>query len=70
VLALRDQYEEVWLGVLEEARAAGNVQNDPFILRRFLAGALSWSATWFRPDGPMTLDRVAEEALAMIIRVP
>lgn len=70
VLALRDQYEEVWLGVLEEARAAGYVQNDPFILRRFLTGALSWSTTWFRPDGPMTLDSLAEEALAMIIRVP
>lgn len=70
VLALRDQYEEVWLGVLEEARAAGYVQNDPFILRRFLTGALSWTTTWYRPDGPMTLDSLAEEALAMVIRLP
>ncbi|MBD7978588.1 TetR/AcrR family transcriptional regulator [Serpens gallinarum] len=70
VLALRDQYEEVWLGVLEEAREAGYVQNDPFILRRFLTGALSWTTTWYRPDGPMTLDSLAEEALAMVIRVP
>ncbi|MGP3789263.1 TetR/AcrR family transcriptional regulator [Pseudomonas sp. B392_1p] len=70
VLALRDQYEQVWLGVLEEARAAGYVQNDPFILRRFLTGALSWTTTWYRPDGPMTLDSLAEEALAMVIRAP
>ena len=68
VLALRDQYEQVWLKVLEEAREAGYVQNDPFILRRFLTGALSWTTTWFRPDGPMTLDSLAEEALAMVIR--
>ena len=68
VLDLRDQYEHVWLQVLEEARAAGYVQNDPFILRRFLTGALSWTTTWFRPDGPMTLDSLAEEALALVIR--
>ena len=70
VLDLRDQYEHVWLQVLEEARAAGYVQNDPFILRRFLTGALSWTTTWFRPDGPMTLDSLAEEALALVIRNP
>lgn len=70
VLALRDQYEQVWLGVLEEARAAGYVQSDPFILRRFLTGALSWTTTWYRPDGPMTLDSLAAEALAMVIRAP
>lgn len=68
VLALRDQYEQVWLGVLEEARAAGYVQSDPFILRRFLTGALSWTITWFRPDGPMSLDSLAEEALALVFR--
>ena len=70
ILALRDRYEEIWLEVLEEARAAGYVQNDPFILRRFLTGALSWTTTWFRPDGPMSLDALANEALALVIRNP
>ena len=68
ILALRDRYEQHWLEVLEEARAAGYVQGDPFILRRFLTGALSWSTTWFRPGGPMSLDALAEEALALVIR--
>jgi AcrR family transcriptional regulator len=68
ILGLRDRYEQLWLEVLEEARAAGYVQSDPFILRRFLTGALSWSTTWFRPGGPMSLDALAEEALALVIR--
>lgn len=68
ILALRDRYEQRWLEVLEEARVAGYVQRDPFILRRFLTGALSWSTTWFRPEGPMSLDALAEEALALVIR--
>ena len=56
ILGLRDIYEQMWLDVLGEARLAGYCQGDPFILRRFLTGALSWTTTWFRPEGPMSLD--------------
>jgi len=55
ILGLRDTYEQLWLQVLGEAKAAGYFKADPFIIRRFLTGALSWTTTWFRPDGPMTL---------------
>ena len=53
---------------LEEARAAGYFKADPFIIRRFLTGALSWSTTWFRPEGPMSLDQLAHEALSLVIK--
>lgn len=68
ILALRETYERLWLDVLEEAKAAGYVQGDPFVLRRFLTGALSWTTTWFRGDGPMTLDDLAEEALSLVLK--
>ncbi|GIZ11807.1 TetR/AcrR family transcriptional regulator [Pseudomonas sp. NCCP-436] len=68
VLALRDTYEQIWLEVLNEAREAGFFKGDPFIQRRFLTGALSWTTTWFRPDGPMTLDQLAEEALSLVCK--
>ncbi|HWV09379.1 TetR/AcrR family transcriptional regulator [Pseudomonas sp.] len=68
ILDMRDQYEQLWLDVLEEARAEGYVKADPFILRRFLTGALSWTTTWFRPEGPMTLDELAEEALSLVLK--
>lgn len=67
ILGLRDIYEQMWLDVLGEARLAGYCQGDPFILRRFLTGALSCT-TWFRPEGPMSLDQLAEEALALVIK--
>lgn len=70
VLALRDTYEQIWLEVLNEAREAGFFKGDPFIQRRFLTGALSWTTTWFRPDGPMTLDQLAEEALSLVCKEP
>ena len=51
ILELRDAYELLWLDVLGEAKAQGYFNADPFILRRFLTGALSWTTTWFRPEG-------------------
>ena len=68
ILSLRDTYEQIWLEVLGEARAAGHFKTDPFVLRRFLTGALSWTTTWFRPDGKMSLDQLAEEALNLVLK--
>ncbi|WP_445937551.1 TetR/AcrR family transcriptional regulator [Pseudomonas sp.] len=68
ILELRDNYEQLWLDVLGEAKSAGYFKADPFILRRLLTGALSWTTTWFRPEGPMTLDQLAEEALSLVIK--
>lgn len=68
ILSLRDTYEQIWLDVLGEARDAGYFKADPFVLRRFLTGALSWTTTWFKPEGKMTLDQLAEEALSLVFK--
>jgi hypothetical protein len=68
ILGLRETYEQLWLDVLGEAKEAGFFSADPFILRRFLTGALSWTETWFRAEGPMTLDQLAEQALTLVIK--
>jgi AcrR family transcriptional regulator len=68
VLALRDIYEDIWLQVLEEAKGAGFIRGDVFIMRRFLTGALSWTITWFRADGSMSVDQLAEEALNLLFK--
>lgn len=68
ILALRDAYEQLWLDTLEEAREADMVHIEPFILRRFLTGALSWTTNWYKPDGEMTLEQLAEDALQLAIK--
>lgn len=67
VLALRDIYEQIWLQVLGEAKEAGLIRGDLFVTRRFMTGALSWTITWFRPDGSMSLDQLADEALMLVL---
>lgn len=66
ILGLRDSYEGVWLEVLQQAYDAGLVSVEPFILRRLLTGALSWTITWFNPQGQISLDELAEKALDML----
>ncbi|MCE4053929.1 TetR/AcrR family transcriptional regulator [Pseudomonas sp. Au-Pse12] len=68
VLALRDIYEQIWLQVLGEAKDAGFIKGDVFITRRFLTGALSWTTTWFRAEGSMTLEQLAQEALLLVLK--
>ncbi|MDL0432136.1 TetR/AcrR family transcriptional regulator [Marinobacter sp. TBZ242] len=66
VLELRDIYEQLWLDVLEALRRDGVLVADPFIVRRMLTGALSWTVTWYRPDGGLTLDDLTEQVIAMM----
>ena len=67
VLALRDTYEDLWLEVLGRAKEAGYIRGDVPITRRFLTGALSWTTTWFRAEGSLSLDELAEQALILVL---
>jgi len=57
VIALRDEYEQVFAGVIDELPLHANVDRHRF--RLALIGALSWSLYWYRPDGdpPATIAR-------------
>jgi TetR/AcrR family transcriptional regulator, cholesterol catabolism regulator len=66
VLELRDIYEAIWLDVLEGLRREKVLAADPFVVRRMLTGALSWTVTWYRPDGGLSLDDLTIQVLAMM----
>ena len=66
VLELREIYEALWLDVLGALSADKALQADPFVVRRMLTGALSWTVTWYRPDGGLTLDDLTSQVMAMM----
>ncbi|MEX2476533.1 TetR/AcrR family transcriptional regulator [Marinobacter sp.] len=66
VLALRDIYENLWLDVLGAVKEDGGLNAQPFVVRRMLTGALSWTVTWYRPDGGMSLDGLTDQVVAMM----
>nr|WP_282450713.1 TetR/AcrR family transcriptional regulator [Marinobacter xestospongiae] len=63
VLALRDIYEQLWLDVLATLAEAGTIKADAFVVRRLLTGALSWTITWYRPDGGMDLAELTDQVM-------
>jgi AcrR family transcriptional regulator len=68
ILNLRDEYEALWLKTIKEGVEAGLIKQDPFILRRLLAGAIGWSSTWYRPEGDLSLEELARQTLILAIK--
>ncbi|KAA1176277.1 TetR/AcrR family transcriptional regulator [Marinobacter salinexigens] len=67
VLALREIYEALWLDVLGTLKAEGALLAEPFVVRRMLTGALSWTVTWYHPErGGLTLDGLTDQVMAML----
>ena len=45
----------------------GRLLADPFVVRRMLTGALSWTVTWYRPErGGLSLDGLTDQTMAMM----
>ncbi|SOB78345.1 transcriptional regulator, TetR family [Marinobacter sp. LV10R510-11A] len=67
VLTLRDIYEALWLDVLTALNEDGSLIADPFVVRRMLTGALSWTVTWYRPErGGLTPEGLTDQVVAML----
>jgi AcrR family transcriptional regulator len=65
----RDRYERSLRRIIAEGAVAGTlVAPDPALVARAMLGALNWTATWFRPEGPQRADQVAPALAAFLVR--
>src|SRR5579859_1557886 len=62
VLRLQDVYEKLVKGAIAEAQAAGVLRQDVPAKPQTLAllNLLNWSVFWYRPDGELTPEQLAE----------
>jgi AcrR family transcriptional regulator len=67
VLVVRDRYQEVWKEAMAGARAE-LVSIDPVVLRRLIYGMTSYTATWYRTRGPISLDALTDHVLSLVSR--
>lgn len=57
----RDRYEKLWRQLLMDGEQAGVFHLDePAMASRALLGAMSWAVTWYRPDGKLSADQIAD----------
>ena len=69
-LALRAVYEQLWLTVLEQLRAAGRLHDDAALVRRLITGMTSWASNWFDADGDLTIDQLTDVIVVRVIGPP
>ncbi|NCT97313.1 MAG: TetR/AcrR family transcriptional regulator [Comamonadaceae bacterium] len=68
VSELMAEYEAVWVPVLQALRREGALRGDTALARLLIFGALNWTAQWYDPEGPTTLDGLTEAALQLFVK--
>lgn len=66
VMALRDAYEALWMEPINEAVVLGLVESDAVLVRQTVLGALNWTAQWYRPEGRLDVDALAQSMYTML----
>ncbi|WP_268989724.1 hypothetical protein [Chromobacterium violaceum] len=52
---------------MDEAADAGLVKRDTRLLRRTLLGSLHWTVQWYRRDGELDVDELAQRMLQLVL---
>lgn len=70
IIKLRDQYESLWIDILETMISQRVIQKgvDSRLLRLIGLGALNWVATWFDPNGSHTPNDIGNFVWQAIIK--
>jgi len=63
VRKLRRRYESMWDGIVRDLPGAA----DPRAARLLVLSAANWTYTWYRPDGPMSPQQVADRFTDLLL---
>ena len=67
IAAITDRYQKPWQTTLDELAKAGRLRTSAPPVRLFLFGMLNWTPQWYRPDGGLSLDQMAECVATMLL---
>jgi len=69
IVKKRDRYELALRRLIADGVRSGELVNlDPAIVARAMLGAMNWTVTWFRPDGPDTAAAVGDVISRFLVR--
>ncbi|TKB50503.1 TetR/AcrR family transcriptional regulator [Ferrimonas sediminicola] len=68
ILALRDEYERMWLDLLVQAEKERLITASPKVLRKLLYGAITWTDKWFDAKGELSSDQLTDAVLHLAIK--
>ncbi|MHC5020813.1 MAG: TetR/AcrR family transcriptional regulator [Planctomycetota bacterium] len=69
IVAKRDRYEAAVRKLITAGQRAGDLdRGDPALLSRMVLGGVNSTVQWYRPDGPLTPDAIAEPLAERLVR--
>jgi AcrR family transcriptional regulator len=69
IVKKRDRYEQSLRRIIAEGIRNGElVDMDPAVVARAMLGAMNWTVTWFRPEGPNPAAAVGETVSRFLVR--
>lgn len=69
IISKRDRYERKLRAVIERGQRSGVfVRCDAKLATLAILGAVNWSVKWYRPEGPLSVDRIAHEFADLLVR--
>lgn len=70
IAAAFDRYQVPWQETLDTLQKAGKLASAAPPVRLLLFGMVNWSSHWYRPDGDLSVDELADAAVAMLLHAP
>lgn len=68
IIGLKDRYDQIWQGMLRELKKAKLIKTDSKVARLLLLGAINYTAQWYKPGKELTLDQLADQAVAFFLQ--
>lgn len=65
VLLERENYDDLWLEILIQAREEGLITMEPEIIHHLIHGAIVWSTKWFHLDGELTIEDLVDRVVIL-----
>jgi AcrR family transcriptional regulator len=65
----RDRVEQIWHEFISEGISKGEFHStQPSITTKAILGVLNWTVTWYREDGPLSADEIADQIADLVIK--
>jgi AcrR family transcriptional regulator len=67
IIAMKDRYDTVWQSMTRELAQAGLLRADAKVARLMILGAMNFTATWYRPQGALSIDALADQIVTLFL---
>ena len=65
----RDRFERLWRDLIYQGLSQGVFEcTDPALTARALLGMMNWTITWYKPEGRLSADEIAENIADLALR--